>query len=83
MAMEDKTYCTEPMQPGERILCRHPFSESKRAYVVPTRVEPLYKCYWNGLRGKLDSPTLQNLVFNFHEILDIHGSLTICCAIIT
>ncbi|CAK9238613.1 unnamed protein product [Sphagnum troendelagicum] len=33
-------------QPGERILCHHPFVESKRAYVVPTRVEPLYKCYW-------------------------------------
>lgn len=36
------------MQVGERILCRHPFNESKRAYVVPQRVEELLKCYWPG-----------------------------------
>lgn len=33
---------------GERILCRHPFNESKRAYVVPQRIEELLKCYWPG-----------------------------------
>ncbi|XP_052205534.1 nicotinate phosphoribosyltransferase 1-like isoform X2 [Diospyros lotus] len=33
---------------GERILCRHPFSESKRAYVVPQHVEELLKCFWPG-----------------------------------
>ncbi|ONK71010.1 uncharacterized protein A4U43_C04F3790 [Asparagus officinalis] len=33
---------------GDRILCRHPFNESKRAYVVPQRVEELLKCYWAG-----------------------------------
>ncbi|KAA3461356.1 nicotinate phosphoribosyltransferase 2-like isoform X1 [Gossypium australe] len=37
---------------GERILCRHPFSESKRAYVVPKRVEELLKCYWPGKSGR-------------------------------
>ncbi|KAK8717479.1 hypothetical protein V6N13_044747 [Hibiscus sabdariffa] len=37
---------------GERILCRHPFSESKRAYVVPKHVEELLKCYWPGKSGK-------------------------------
>ena len=40
------------MQPGERILCRHPFMESKRVYVVPSRDEALYKCYWDGKSGK-------------------------------
>ncbi|KAK4772456.1 hypothetical protein SAY86_014231 [Trapa natans] len=37
---------------GERILCRHPFIESKRAYVVPQHVEELLKCYWPGASGK-------------------------------
>ena len=36
------------MQVGERILCCHPFNESKRAYVVPQRVEELLKCFWHG-----------------------------------
>ncbi|KAF6149320.1 hypothetical protein GIB67_026176 [Kingdonia uniflora] len=36
------------MQVAERILCRHPFNESKRAYVVPQYVEELLKCYWPG-----------------------------------
>ncbi|CAM8921903.1 unnamed protein product [Rhodiola kirilowii] len=36
---------------GERLLCRHPFSESKRAYVVPQQVEELLKCYWPGSSG--------------------------------
>jgi len=36
---------------GERLLCRHPFNESKRAYVVPQRVEELLKCYWRGNAG--------------------------------
>ncbi|XP_052195504.1 nicotinate phosphoribosyltransferase 2-like isoform X2 [Diospyros lotus] len=37
-----------PPEVAERILCRHPFNESKRAYVVPQRVEELLKCYWPG-----------------------------------
>lgn len=36
---------------GVRILCRHPFNESKRAYVVPQRVEELLKCFWPGRSG--------------------------------
>lgn len=41
------------IQVGERILCRHPFNESKRAYVVPQRVEELMKCFWSGSPGTL------------------------------
>ncbi|KAK6128689.1 hypothetical protein DH2020_037539 [Rehmannia glutinosa] len=40
-----------PPKAGERILCRHPFNESKRAYVVPQRVEELMKCFWPGRSG--------------------------------
>lgn len=41
------------MKVGERILCRHPFNESKRAYVVPQRVEELMKCFWPGKSGRI------------------------------
>uniref|UniRef100_A0A0C9S423 Nicotinate phosphoribosyltransferase n=1 Tax=Wollemia nobilis TaxID=56998 RepID=A0A0C9S423_9CONI len=46
----------QPPKEGERILCRHPFNESKRAYVVPQRVEELHKCYWPGTSGKKREP---------------------------
>ncbi|XP_042505047.1 nicotinate phosphoribosyltransferase 1-like [Macadamia integrifolia] len=41
-----------PPKAAERILCRHPFNESKRAYVVPQQVEELLSCYWPGGSGK-------------------------------
>ncbi|ONM11376.1 Nicotinate phosphoribosyltransferase 2 [Zea mays] len=41
---------------GERLLCRHPFNESKRAYVVPQHVEELLKCYWPG-NSCMEPPT--------------------------
>jgi nicotinate phosphoribosyltransferase len=33
---------------GKKFFCRHPFEESKRAYVVPTQVRPLHGLYWDG-----------------------------------
>ncbi|KAK9166295.1 hypothetical protein Scep_001486 [Stephania cephalantha] len=50
-----------PPKAAERILCRHPFNESKRAYVVPQQVEELLKCYWPGDSGKkaVELPTLK------------------------
>ncbi|XP_062583365.1 nicotinate phosphoribosyltransferase-like isoform X1 [Saccostrea cucullata] len=41
-------------QPGERVLCRHPIQESRRAYVIPAKVELLHKCYWD--KGKVVQP---------------------------
>nr|CAD7573190.1 unnamed protein product [Timema californicum] len=43
-----------PPEVGQKVLCRHPFQEAKRAYVIPTRVEPLYKMYWQ--KGNLVAP---------------------------
>ncbi|KAI0229192.1 Nicotinate phosphoribosyltransferase [Lamellibrachia satsuma] len=38
----------ESPEDGCRVLCRHPFQESKRAYVRPAKVMPLYNCFWKG-----------------------------------
>jgi len=36
---------------GQKVLCRHPFQESKRAYVTPLRVELLHSVVWgNGVK---------------------------------
>jgi len=51
----------EAPHPGKRELCRHPFQESKRAYVNPAYVEPLYKCYWKDGKIQQPLPTLQEL----------------------
>ena len=36
---------------GERVLCRHPFIESKRAFVTPAKVEKLLLVCWDGKNG--------------------------------
>ncbi|KAK2181488.1 hypothetical protein NP493_396g02018 [Ridgeia piscesae] len=43
-----------PPEVGCRVLCRHPFQESKRAYVRPANVMPLYHCFWKD--GKVCRP---------------------------
>lgn len=59
MTGEDET----PPKVGDRLLCRHPFSESKRAHVVPQKVERLYRCYWAGNSGITQEhlPTLEEV----------------------
>jgi len=33
---------------GRRILCCHPYDETRRTYVTPTAVQPLYSNVWDG-----------------------------------
>lgn len=40
-----------PPQKGKKVLCRHPFQESKRAYVIPDYVEDLCLLWWD--HGKI------------------------------
>uniref|UniRef100_A0A1B6F2C5 Nicotinate phosphoribosyltransferase n=1 Tax=Cuerna arida TaxID=1464854 RepID=A0A1B6F2C5_9HEMI len=50
-----------PPEVGARVLCRHPFQESKRAYVIPTHVEALYKVYWQNGRVCQPQPSLKQV----------------------
>lgn len=50
-----------PPEIGQKVLCRHPFQESKRAYVIPSRVEALYKIYWQDGKVCQKVPTLDQV----------------------
>lgn len=50
-----------PPAVGQKVLCRHPFQESKRAYVIPTRVESLFKIYWKDGKICQNLPTLEQV----------------------
>ncbi|KAG7199346.1 hypothetical protein KM043_018192 [Ampulex compressa] len=56
-------------QVKQKVLCRHPFQESKRAYVIPSRVEPLHKVYWKNGTLCRPLPTLQEIRNRVQESL--------------
>ncbi|CAE7571078.1 NAPRT1 [Symbiodinium microadriaticum] len=41
---------------GQRLLCRHPFVENKRAHIIPATVTPLLVLQWNGPAGGRTRP---------------------------
>lgn len=58
-----------PPEVGEKVLCRHPFHESKRAFVTPARVEALYKVYWKDGAIRQPVPTLEEVRARVQESL--------------
>lgn len=61
----------EPPKPNEKVLCRHPFQESKRAFVIPTQVEHLLNLYYKD--GKICQylPNLQEIKNNVNKSLKL------------
>jgi nicotinate phosphoribosyltransferase len=52
MQMDSSTNSDEaPPTAGVRMQVRHPFVESKRAFVTPTKVEVLLQLVWDGWRS--------------------------------
>ena len=51
----------DPPVNNEKVLCRHPFQESKRAYVIPSKVERLLKIYWQNGKIARSLPTLDEI----------------------
>lgn len=58
-----------PPEVGEKVLCRHPFEESKRAFVTPARVETLYKIYWKDGAIRQPIKTLEEVRARVQESL--------------
>lgn len=57
MQMKDET----PPETGKRVLVRHPFQESKRAYVQPVQVRNLYELCFSDGKICTDLPVLSDI----------------------
>lgn len=60
-----------PPKPHEKVLCRHPFQETKRAFVIPTKVENLLTLFWNEGYICQRLPNLQEIKENVKSSLQI------------
>ncbi|XP_028137756.1 nicotinate phosphoribosyltransferase [Diabrotica virgifera virgifera] len=60
-----------PPTTESKVLCRHPFEESKRAYVIPSKVENLLLLQWKDGRIIRPLPNLQQIKENVNKSLKI------------
>lgn len=58
-------------QADQKVLCRHPFQEAKRAFVTPSKVENLLKLYWKDGAICRNLPNMQEIKANVVESLKI------------
>ncbi|XP_054158115.1 nicotinate phosphoribosyltransferase-like [Oppia nitens] len=59
----------EPL-PLTKVLCRHPFQESKRCYATPSKVEPLLEIWWQNGKIQKPMPTLDAIRNHVQQSLD-------------
>ncbi|KAG5328117.1 PNCB phosphoribosyltransferase, partial [Acromyrmex charruanus] len=60
----------DPPQVMQKVLCRHPFQQTKRSNVTPSRVESLYKIYWKDGKSCQPLPTLEEIRNKVQESLN-------------
>lgn len=61
----------EPPATNQKVLCRHPFVESKRAFVIPSKVENLLQLFWKDGKVCQALPNLQEIKENVKMSLKI------------
>jgi nicotinate phosphoribosyltransferase len=58
----------QPPEVGRKILCRHPYNEAKRAYVVPKAVVPLHRLVWDGKQSYSFPPLIETRAYVIEQI---------------
>lgn len=56
-------------EPNSRVLCRHPFEETTRVVVIPSRIEELHQIVWDGSpRAEALRPLSESRDYVLHQL---------------